>query len=128
MKHLFLQQTLLNPNLKLLGAAEPVAHRRESHVESQADHELAVRHVAASLDDILRLDFKSGRIVNLLEVTREVALMIVLPFYQATNLICEFRVAHVATSFVHGALVASFERGHLDIIPETATLVARLVV
>ena len=88
---------------------------------------MAVAHVAASLDYILWLDFKRSRIVNLLEVSGEVALVVVLPLDEATDLVGELRVADVASSLVHGALVASLERGHLHIVIETAALIAGLV-
>ena len=39
----------------------------------------------------------------------------------------EFRVGDVATSLVHCALVTAFQRGDLLVIPETAALVACLV-
>ena len=87
MQYLLLQQALLDSNLELLGAAESIAHGREADIEGQADHELAVRDVAATLHDVLRLDLESRRIVDLLEVTGEVALMVVLPLDQAADLV-----------------------------------------
>ena len=45
--------------------------------------------VATALHDVLWLDLKSRWIVDLLEVTGKVALMVVLPLNQATDLIRE---------------------------------------
>ena len=88
---------------------------------------MAVTHVAATLDYILWLDLKRCRIVNLLEVSRKVALVVVLPLDEATDLVGELGVADVAPSLVHRALVAPLERRHLHIIVETAALIASLV-
>ena len=76
---------------------------------------------------ILRLDLKSRRIVNLFEITSEVALMIVLPFDQAADIVSEFRVAHVAPCLVHRALVAALQSRCLEIVPQTAPLITCLV-
>ena len=88
---------------------------------------MAVAHVAATLDYILWLDLKGSRIIDLLEVSRKVALVVVLPLDEATDLVGELGVADIAPSLVHGALVAPLERGHLDIVVETAALIAGLV-
>ena len=127
-QNLLLQQALLDSNLELLRAAEAIAHGREADIEGQTDHELAVGDVAATLHDVLRLDFKRSRIVNLLEVTGEVALMVVLPLDQAADLIRELRVTHVASSLVHGALVAALQCRSLRVVPQTTALVAGLMV
>ena len=66
-----------------------------------------MRHIAASLHNILWLYLESSRIVDLLRVAREVALMIVLPLDQARDLIGKLGVADVAASLVHRALVAA---------------------
>lgn len=42
-----------------------------------------MRHVATSLDDVLRLDLERGRVVDLLEIASKVALMVVLPLDQS---------------------------------------------
>ena len=84
-------------------------------------------HIAATLDYILRLDLESSRVVDLLEVAREVALMVVFPFNQAANLVSKLRVRDVAARLVHGALVASLERRGLVVVPEATSLVACLV-
>ena len=87
-----------------------------------------MRDIAAALNYILRLNLKGSWIIDLLEVTGEVTLMVVFPFYQATNLICELGIANIATCFVHSALVASLHCRCLRVIPQTATLVASLMV
>lgn len=85
MQHFLLQQAPLYAHLELLGALETVTHGGEANVERETDHELAVAHVAASLNDVLRLDLESGRVIDLLKVTSEVALVIVLPFDQTAD-------------------------------------------
>ena len=107
MQYFLLQQAFLDANLELLRAPKSIAHRREANIESQTHHELAVRHITASLHNILWLDFKGSRIVNLLEITRKVALMIILPLDQARDLIGKLGVTNVAASLVHRALVAA---------------------
>ena len=66
-----------------------------------------MRHIAASLHNVLWLNLKGSWIVDLLKVTCEVALMIVLPLDQARDLIGKLRVANIAASLVHRALVAA---------------------
>ena len=84
--------------------------------------------VTTALYDILRLDFEGGRVVDLLEITSEVALMIVLPLDETTNLIGELGVADVTPRLIHGALIAALEPWGLLVVPETATLIASLVI
>lgn len=83
MEYLLLEQTLLDSNLKLLWATETVTHRGKSDIQGQAHHKLAMGDVAAALNNVLGLDLESCRIVDLLEVSSEVALMIVLPLDEA---------------------------------------------
>ena len=87
-----------------------------------------MRSVATALYDVLRLDFEGGRVIDLFEISSEVALMVVLPLDETTNLICELGVADVAPRLIHGALIAALERWSLLVVPETATLVASLVI
>ena len=103
--NLLLDQTFLDSDLKLLWAAETIAHRRESYVEGKTHHELAVRDVTATLNNIIGLNLKGSRVVNLLEVAREVASMIVLPLKQTRDLVSELRVRNVSSSFVHRSLI-----------------------
>ena len=86
-----------------------------------------MRHVTASLHDVLWLDLESCRVVNLLEVAREVALMIVLPFEKTRDLIDEFRCLYALSSLVHCAKVAALQRRIAIIIEESSTGVACLV-
>ena len=79
MQNLLLKQALFYTDLKLLRATETVSHGAEAYVESQTNHELALADVATTLNNVLRLDLERCRIIDLLEITREVALMIVLP-------------------------------------------------
>ena len=83
MQDFLLKQALFDAYLQLLRASEAISHGREAHIESQADHKLAMRDIAASLHDVLRLNLKSGRVVNLLEIASEVALVVVLPLDEA---------------------------------------------
>ena len=87
-----------------------------------------MRHITTSLHDVLRLDLECSRVVDLLEITSEVALVVVLPLDQSRDLIGEFRVGNVAPSLVHGALVTAFQSWRFLVVPETAALVAGLVV
>ena len=128
MEHFLLQKTLLDSDLQLLWASESISHRGKTNVQSETHHKLAVRSVTASLDNVLRLDFEGCRVIDLLEVSSEVALVVVLPFDQTTDRICKLRVAHVAASLVHSTLIAAFESWRLKVVPETASLVTRLVV
>ena len=48
-----------------------------------------MRGVATTVHDILRLNFERRRVVNLLKITREVALVIVLPLDQAADIVGE---------------------------------------
>ena len=75
--------------MELLWTTESIAHGRKTDIKSKANHELAVADIAASLDDVLWLDFESSRVIDLLEVASEVALVIVFPFDQAANLVCK---------------------------------------
>ena len=75
--------------MELFWATEAIAHGRKADIKSKANHKLAVADIAATLDDILWLYFESCRVIDLLEVTSEVALVIVLPFDQAANLVRE---------------------------------------
>ena len=84
-------------------------------------------HVATSLDYILGLNLKGRWIINLLKITGEVALVIILPLYETTDLVSELRVTDVASSFIHGALVAELECRCFSIVEKTASLVASLV-
>ena len=87
MQDFLLEQGLLDPNLKLLWTTEAIAHGRKADIKSKANHELAVADIAASLDDVLWLNFESSRVIDLLEVASEVSLVVVLPFDQAANLV-----------------------------------------
>jgi len=122
-----LEQTLLDPDLQLLWVLKAVPHCGEPDVQREHDHEGAVRHVAPTLDDVLRLDFKRGRVVDLFEIAGEVALVIVFPLYEPRNLVGELRVRYVVSRPVHRALVAALQRRHFLVVPEAAPLVARLV-
>ena len=111
----------------MLWAAEAVTHCRKAHVKCQAHHELTVRYVAAALDNVLGLNLKGCWIVNLFEVSSEEALMVVLPFDKAGDLISELRIRYVTTSLIHRSLIAAFHGWNFLIIPQTASLVASLM-
>ena len=117
MQNFLLQQAFLNSNLELFWASESIAHCRQAYIQGQADHELTVGGVATTLDDILRLNFEGCWIVDLLEVTGEVALVIILPLDQATDLVCKLGITDVATSLIHCSLVTALECRCFDVIP-----------
>ena len=87
-----------------------------------------MRGIATTLNNVLRLNFKSCWIVNLLEVTSEVSLVVVLPLYQATNLVSKLGIADVTTSLIHSTLVTAFESRTFCVIPQTTTLIASLMI
>ena len=116
MQYLFLQQALLDSDLELFRAPKAVAHGWESDIEREADHELAVADITSALDYILDLNIECGRIINLLEVACEVPLVIVLPLDEAADLVSEFRIAYIAPSLVHCALVAALLGRHFGVI------------
>ena len=69
--------------LELVWAVEAIAHSLWADIEGQSDHELAVQRIAATLNYVARLKFKSSWVVNLLEVASEVPCVVVLPLDQA---------------------------------------------
>ena len=74
------EQALLDAGLKFVWALKAIAHRLEAYVEGQGDHKLAVEDEAATLDNVNRHELEGSRVVNLLEVSGEVACVVVLPF------------------------------------------------
>ena len=88
---------------------------------------MALTDVAAALNNILWLDLEGRWVIDLLEVTCEVALVVILPLDESGDLISELRVGDVAACLVHSALVASLESWSLCVVPEAATLVASLM-
>ena len=79
------------------------------------------------MHNVLGLDLECCWIVNLFEVSSEEALMVVLPFDEAGDLIGELRIRYVTTSLVHRALIAAFHGWNFLVIPQTASLIASLV-
>ena len=104
-----------------------VAHSVCTYIQSQADGLRRLLHVAPSLDNILRSDFKGSWAILLLECACEVALMIVLPLKQSWDLIDEFWGLNALASLVHRAKVASLERWVAVIVKESASSVACLL-
>ena len=127
MQDFLLQETLFDTSLKLLWASKAVTHCREANIKCKTDHELAVAHVATTLDNVLWSDLEGSWVVNLLEITCEVALVVVFPLDQTANLVSKLRVADVAARLVHGTLVASLECRCLRVVEKTAALVASLM-
>ena len=89
MQYLLLQQASLDSLLDLLRAPEAITHGLQTHIQSQADHELTVRGVAAPMHNVLWLDLKRSWVINLFEIASEISLMVVLPFDESADLICE---------------------------------------
>ena len=73
--------------MQLFRAAEAISHSGKTNIEGKADGELTVGDIAASLHDIIILNFKSGWVVNLFKIAGEVALVVVLPLDEARDLI-----------------------------------------
>ena len=69
---------------------ELVAHCGWAYIEGKADCLGRVLHVATTLDDVFRRDIEGCWTIFLLKATREVALMVVLPFNYSTNLVNKF--------------------------------------
>ncbi len=86
-----------------------------------------MRDIATSLHNVLGLDLKCSWVINLLEVTCEITLMVVLPLDESRDLISEFRIGNVASCFIHSSLITAFESRRLLVVPETSTLVACLM-
>lgn len=84
-------------------------------------------HVAASLDDVLRGNLEGCRAVFLLEGPCEVALVVILPFQQACDLVHEFRRLDTLASLIHGTLVGTLEGRITVVVEETTSREARLV-
>lgn len=53
--------------------------------------------------------------------------MIVLPLDETRNLICKLRVRLITSRLIHGTLVTSLQTGCFQVIPQTASLIASLV-
>ena len=96
-------------------------------------------NVAAALHNIFWSDLEGSRIIGLLEVTRELTLMVVLPPDQPRDLLHKLGVRDIASCLVHGTfkilllasqkgtLVAASERWNPRVVPQAASLVARLI-
>lgn len=79
------------------------------------------------MHNIFGKNFKSCRIVNLLEITGKVPKVVIFPLDETTDLISELVVGNETARLVHGALIGSFEGRIAMVIPETAPLVAGLM-
>ena len=97
-----------------------------ANVERQADSLSRILHVTSTLDDVFGSDVEGSRTVFLLEVTAKVALMIVLPFDDAADLINKFGRRDTLPRLVHCALIGAFQRGVAVVVKKTATGVAGL--
>lgn len=103
-----------------------VAHRVMANVERQTDSLSRILHVASALDDVFGSDIEGSWTIFLLEVTAEVALMVILPFDNAANLIHKFCRRNALPRLVHSSLIGAFERGVTVVVEKTTTGVAGL--
>ena len=67
-----------------------VAHGVRANIEGEADGLRCLLHVAPTLHNVVRRDLEGRRAVLLLKAAGEVALMVVLPFKHAADLVDEF--------------------------------------
>ena len=110
----------------MLRTSEPISHCGLPHIQSQTHHKLTVWNVAASLNNVLWLDLKGSWVVNLFEIARNVALVVVFPLDEATNLVGEFRIWNVVARLVHSSLIAALDSQLFGVVEETSALVTRL--